>query len=128
MFFDAVKDRVRSVSRAEHDVTPPHSLTRENSLERMERSLSRRGRDVREPRERTALERVSEVLGWEAEENDVGEGWKEFRKGAPYPFGTYFLHTLKLSGKACTPTPSRSPSPPTPRPLCKSNTVPSHGS
>lgn len=88
MLIDAVKDRVRSVSRAERD-TPPHSLTRENSLERLdgrhgESSLTRRGR-TREPKERTTLERVSEVLGWEAEENDLTENWKEFRKGACPP-------------------------------------------
>ena len=86
MFFDAVKDRVRSVSRAEHD-TPPHSLTRDDSTERTESSLTRRGDSsltrrgrTREPRERTTLERVNEVLGLDTEE-DGAEGWKEFRKG-----------------------------------------------
>ena len=88
MLFEAVKDRVRSVSRAERD-TPPHSLTRDGSVERTESSLTRRSESslgrrgrTREPREKTTLERVTEVLGLEAEENEVGESWKEFRKGA----------------------------------------------
>ena len=88
MLFEAVKDRVRSVSRAERD-TPPHSLTRDGSVERTESSLTRRGDSsmtrrgrTREPKERSTLERVTEVLGLEVDESDVGESWKEFRKGA----------------------------------------------
>lgn len=91
MLLDAVKERVRSVSRTEHE-TPPHSHSRdarEDSPERHD-SGSRRGR-TREGKERSALERVTEALGLESdEEEDVGEGWKEFRKGQcfrPSPAG-----------------------------------------
>ena len=76
------------MSRAERD-TPPHSLTRDGSVERTESSLTRRGDSsmtrrgrTREPKEKSTLERVTEVLGLEADESDVGESWKEFRKGA----------------------------------------------
>ena len=85
MFFDAVKDRVRSVSRPERDFvhTPSHSRSRDArdlSPDRQD-SGTRRGR-TREPKERSTLERVTEVLGLESEEdNEQGDGWKEFRKG-----------------------------------------------
>lgn len=79
LIFDAVKERVRSASRAERD-TPPHSLSRDGSPDQRN-SSARRGR-TREPKERTTLERVTEVLGLESEEeNEAGGGWKEFRKG-----------------------------------------------
>lgn len=84
MFFDAVKDRVRSVSRAERDFvhTPSHSRSRDaRDLSPDRRDSSIRAR-TREPKERTTLERVTEVLGLENEENNEdGDGWKEFRKG-----------------------------------------------
>lgn len=84
MFFDAVKERVRSVSRAERDYTPSHSRSRDArdlSPDRRDPS-GRRGR-TREPKERSTLERVTEVLGLESDdENESGDGWKEFKKGA----------------------------------------------
>jgi arrestin-related trafficking adapter 3/6 len=83
MFFDAVKERVRSVSRAERD-TPPHSVSRsrdarDHSPDRRDSSI-RRGR-TREPKERSTLERVTEIVGHESEDEEAGDGWKEFRKG-----------------------------------------------
>lgn len=86
MFFDAVKERVRSASRAEgRDIahTPSQSRSRDardHSPERRDGSV-RRGR-TREPKERSTLERVTEVLGLESEDDEEGGGWKEFRKGA----------------------------------------------
>jgi arrestin-related trafficking adapter 3/6 len=86
MFFDAMKERVRSVSRTttEHD-TPPHSLTRDG--ESGERRESSRRERTRERREHPALERVAEVLGLESgDDEEGGAGWKEFRKGVyTYP-------------------------------------------
>ena len=84
MFFDAVKERVRSVSRPERDITPSHSLSRsrdprDHSPDRRD-SSTRRGR-TREPKERTALERVTEVLGLESDDDGSPDSWKEFRKG-----------------------------------------------
>ncbi|EKM53377.1 uncharacterized protein PHACADRAFT_211076 [Phanerochaete carnosa HHB-10118-sp] len=89
MFFDAVRERVRSVSRAERDATPSHSLTRSRDARDyspdMHESSMRRGR-TREPKERSALERVTEVLGLESDEDESGDNWKEFRKGVyTYP-------------------------------------------
>lgn len=84
MLLDAVKERVRSVSRPELD-TLPHSLSRDgrdDSTERRDPSSGRRGRTSERIQERSRLERVNEVHGHESEdEDDVGEGWKEFRKG-----------------------------------------------
>ncbi|KAI0343649.1 hypothetical protein BDW22DRAFT_1356137 [Trametopsis cervina] len=87
MFLDAVKEKVRSVSRATDRDTPPHSLTRDGRGESSERRESSRSGRTRERREHSALERVTEVLGLESEEEeDDGEGWKEFRKGVyTYP-------------------------------------------
>lgn len=94
MLLDAVKERVRSVSRADHD-TPPHSLSRDVRDDSAERREPRRGR-TRERKERSTLERVTEVLGLESEDDDDGgEGWKEFRKGKQRPFR--FCPHLKLT-------------------------------
>lgn len=79
MLLDAVKERVRSVSRAERDIAS-EGLGREHGEESVERRdpSTKRGRT----RDKTTLERVTEVLGLESEEeDDSGEGWKEFRKG-----------------------------------------------
>ncbi len=89
LFLDAVKEKVRSVSRAtaERD-TPPHSLTRDGSGDHFERRDSSRQGRARERRDaHSALERVTEVLGMESEEDEDGDiGWKEFRKGVyTYP-------------------------------------------
>ncbi|KAI0090703.1 hypothetical protein BDY19DRAFT_886993 [Irpex rosettiformis] len=89
LFLDAVKEKVRSVSRAtaERD-TPPHSLTRDGSGDNFERRDSSNQGRVKDRRDvHPALERVTEVSGMEAEEEDDGEiGWKEFRKGVyTYP-------------------------------------------
>ena len=80
MFFDAVKERVRSVSRAERD-TPSHSLSRHSRSRDArdyspDRHESRRGR-TREPKERSTLERVTEVLGLESEDEELGDGWTD---------------------------------------------------
>lgn len=86
LFLDAVKEKVRSVSRAtaERD-TPPHSLTRDGSGDARDSSRQGRARERRDAH--SALERVTEVLGMESEEEDEGDiGWKEFRKGGyTYP-------------------------------------------
>ena len=71
--------RLARVYRTERDLSS-HSLShdaRDDSTERYDAG-SKRGRT----KERSTLERVTEVLGLESEdEDDVGEGWKEFRKG-----------------------------------------------
>lgn len=117
MFFDAVKDRVRSVSRAEREFvhTPSHSRSRDaRDLSPDHRDGSvRRGR-TREPKERSTLERVTEVLGLESEEeNESGEGWKEFRKGALNLISVLQYLTF---WQAYTHTPSRLQYLPIPRP------------
>ncbi|KAI0696679.1 hypothetical protein C8T65DRAFT_663417 [Cerioporus squamosus] len=83
-FFEAMKDRVRSRSPMVErggDVTPPRGRTRD-------RAFFESGDTTGIPlKERSALGRVAEAVGFEVEDGqEHGDGWKEFRKGVyTYP-------------------------------------------
>ncbi|THH33044.1 hypothetical protein EUX98_g1120 [Antrodiella citrinella] len=83
--FEAISDRVRSVSHRAGDITPPRDRTRDRTRERRDRS--REGRHSPDPRHRGTLSRVGEVLGLEEEAGkEAGDGWKEFKPGVyTYP-------------------------------------------
>ncbi|KAH9942155.1 uncharacterized protein BXZ73DRAFT_41120 [Epithele typhae] len=85
---DAMKDRVRSSSPLVES-KPPHAGDRTPPRGRtLDRSLGQAAEDVSTPpKEHSTLARVSEALGFEADEGrEHGDGWKEFRKGVyTYP-------------------------------------------
>ena len=94
-FFEAMKDRVRSRSPMvdRGDVTPPRGRTRD-------RTFLDPG-ETTPVKERSALGRVAEAVGLEAEDGrEHGEGWKEFRKGALFAcsklHGTYVSYVRRV--------------------------------
>ncbi|KAA1470394.1 hypothetical protein DENSPDRAFT_923149 [Dentipellis sp. KUC8613] len=103
VILDAMKERVRSSSpktaRAEREVARGRSTdayARDVSHSRG-RTPEPKGKEREHPpgsayphvRERTALERVGEVLGLEEEHKEFGDGWREFKKGT-YTFPISF--------------------------------------
>lgn len=73
--FEAISDRVRSVSHHAEDLHVPVGG----------RERSRDGRHSPDAKHKGTLMRVGEVLGLEAEETkEHGDGWKEFKPGDPF--------------------------------------------